>query len=398
MKRFVICSAIFAVLLTGCSFIVRQTGPYTWEVQPVFFPTAVVTPTQEILPTVTPTPTITPTPTHSEPDACQLVVSIQGGVNIRQSPSTTAAKVGALQIGARRTALQFADSGGYLWARIAADQWIAVRSGTTWWAGWEHEDLCPSVPGWPVNRTGLHMTWNIHPEQIATAFANLGTLKATTGNGYVLAEAKMANPAIVTVYRRTAPDCPPDGMSAVTWMNLIAQDWPPGADYYEMVNECILPTDRWVELSIGAMQWAAARQKCLLLFSFAVGQPEIGQWQQLTPAFDYALANPCAGGRLHGVALHAYTAGSTLDNPWLFSRFGLLCASIADIYCNRLPLYLTEVGDDPQTQGAVDCGRWLAFAHEVERVLAGTVVDGYHLWSVGYGTGWVDATACMGGL
>jgi hypothetical protein len=378
MKKLVLLGCA-ALVLAACSFTVRQIGPDAWRVS-------------LDLPTASPTATATAVPAPTSDGKCWGRVA-DGPLRVRSGPSLNASILGSVakgQVLALEAAEQDAQGNG--WYRI---WWLPDVDGYVWAnliTPGEGAD-CSQIPG---PRLGLHLTMIVNEGAIAPLFLRLGTLKATSLNGQLLADAKAANPRIVTIYRSThVPDCPPDGMDAARWLDQVSRDWTPGADYYEFVNECDFSTARWIDLSIDAMRWAERQGVCLLLFSFAVGHPEIAQWQQLTPVLDYALGHPCQSGRLFGIALHAYTAGSTLDDPWLFSRFRLLYAAIPTQY-RALPLYLTEVGDDPQTVGPVDCGRWLVFAREVERSLAGSIVDGYALWSVGAGTGWVDASPCLG--
>jgi hypothetical protein len=348
------------------------------------FPDVYATPTPDNSP-------ITAVPSTIPIKVCTAWVAERSGIKVRTGPGTSYSWIDLLKINTHKEVFEFKETGGYLWAKIDSG-WMAVRDSQRWWVAWENPENCLDLPGYPIE--GIHLTMNVNSGALSPIFIHLGVIKATSMNGYILATAKYYNPLIITIYRSTRyPDCPPDNYSATQWLNLVSTDWPV-ADYYEITNECVLSSDRWNSFNIEAMQWANQRGKCLLLFSFSVGHPDLLQWKELKPTFDYAQTHPCMN-KLHGIATHSYTSGSTIQDEYLFARFNRLAVILNPL----LPWYLTEVGDDPQTTGNVNCVTWLAFSRQVKTFLLNIpLIDGYALWNVGYGTGWIDATSCLTGL
>jgi hypothetical protein len=159
------------------------------------------------------------------------------------------------------------------------------------------------------------------------------------------------------------------------------------------------------------MELAAADGRCLLLFSFAPGNPGNAAWKQLQPALDYALTHPCRPGKYHGIALHqpGYAPAGLLKDPWVNNPYisGAHRLAFRDLFQGkythgnpRLEVIITEIGwdtgrkDDPNL---ATCEQ-LALAIPVTNAAYKDdgIVTGWALWSVGGGgTVWVDRTACL---
>jgi hypothetical protein len=239
----------------------------------------------------------------------------------------------------------------------------------------------------------------------------LGTLKGTTGTEGILNQVETISPETVTVYRALATtdgmrDCPNTHSDPVAeawrWLDSLAPAWRGvRADYFEIMNECLPPPEWLVPFSIEAMRIANQRGQCLLLFSFSAGQPTPEVFAQLLPVLDYALKNPCASGRLHGIALHAYGINPTTlvseSGINLGFRHRLLFGSVLQQLPEALlvPVYLTEAGpgDGRAPFSCADIVRdVLQYTRQLEY---DPYVRGFHLWNVGPTGGWLDATPCL---
>lgn len=238
----------------------------------------------------------------------------------------------------------------------------------------------------------------------------LGTLKGTTGTEAILTAVKAASPETVTVYRSllvggNLADCPNAHRDPVaeahSWLAGLAPYWARvNADYYEVMNECLPPAEWLVPFALEAMKIAGQQGQCLLLFSFSAGQPTPELFAQLLPVFDYALHNPCASGRLHGIALHAYSLNtSTLVSEsglYLGFRHRLLFGSVLQYLPEALlvPVYLTEAGPG-DGRAPFTCEQITRDVIQYTRQLEyDPYVRGFHLWNVGPGE-WLDASECV---
>lgn len=239
----------------------------------------------------------------------------------------------------------------------------------------------------------------------------LGTLKGTTGTEGILNEVKAISPETVIVYRSLATtdgmrDCPNTASDPVAeahrWMDSLAPSWRGvRADYFEIMNECLPPVEWLIPFSIEAMRIAGQRGQCLLLFSFSAGQPTPEVFAQLVPVLDYALKNPCASGRLHGVALHAYglnpSALVSETGITLGYRHRLLFGAVLQQLPEALlvPVYLTEAGPG-DGRAPFSCADIVRDVLQYTRQLQyDPYVRGFHLWNVGPVGGWLDATPCL---
>ena len=238
----------------------------------------------------------------------------------------------------------------------------------------------------------------------------LGTLKGTTGTEAILTAVKAVSPQTITVYRSllaggSLVDCPNAHRDPIaeahSWLAGLAPYWARvNADYYELMNECLPPAEWLVPFAIEAMNIANRQGQCLLLFSFSAGQPTPETFAQLLPVLDYALKNPCASGRLHGIALHAYGLNtSTLVSEsglYLGFRHRLLFGSVLQQLPEALlvPVYLTEAGPG-DGRAPFTCEQITRDVIQYTRQLEyDPYVRGFHLWNVGPGE-WLDASECV---
>jgi hypothetical protein len=266
---------------------------------------------------------------------------------------------------------------------------------------------------------GLHLIMGAQGEPVVDLARRLqaigrpmSTLKGTTGTESILEQVRRVSPDTVLIYRTLLTpdgmqDCPNTANDPVAeagrWMN---QQWPywsgVTADYFEIMNECHPPMEWMVPFAIEAMRLANERGICLLLFSFAGGNPEPHEYATLAPVYDYALSNPCAPQRYHGVALHAYAGSSggllSESGPWMAYRhrkfYELLLPLLPEAY--YIPVYITEAGpaDGRVDLSCADLARDVVqFTRELER---DPYVRGFNWWTVGPPDGtWTDVTPCL---
>lgn len=287
----------------------------------------------------------------------------------------------------------------------------------------QYFDITQNVAMIPVpfaQRTlmGLHLAVGAHEGPVVDLAIRLrdigwplGTLKGTSGAANVLNAVKAVSPDTVIIYRsletpRGLVDCPDANIDPV----IEAQRWVGGlqpywaevqADYYELMNECHPPAEWLLSFTLEAMRLASAQGQCLLVFSFAPGNPEPEYFAQLRPVFEYALANPCQPGRFHGIALHVYG----IDRRTLLSDADPSVSLRHRIFYNtllreipesvNLPLYLTEAGagDGATPFECEDVTRdVIRYTAQLER---DPYVRGFHLWNVGQTTRFVDIAECI---
>ena len=280
-------------------------------------------------------------------------------------------------------------------------------------------EYVPALYGGPHTMMGLHLVIGARAEPVIGLVKRLrdegwpmGTLKGTTGTEAILNEVAEISPETVIVYRsletpRGFVDCPNESndpiLEAQSWMSGLWSYWENvDADYFEIINECLPPMEWLANFTIESMRLANQRGYCLLVFSFAGGNPEPGQYAQLMPVYEYALENPCRPGVYHGIALHAYSG----DRYRLLSDSGIYLGYRHRLYydlilpeipeAGRLPVFLTEAGPgDGRT--AFSCED---IARDVIQYTAQIQNDpyiyGFHLWNLGSpGLDWVDITNCL---
>lgn len=407
------------------------------------------TPTQEGPPvTSTPNPN-TPEP---KPALCEGIVINGAGLNVRADHRITAPLRGTLSADdvAIIDAFYIVTEGREEWVHIVEpiEGWVAGiyyegRRLLAWpedLSDGERAVWClpPYVtvewasdpPPTPVPQagepTGLHLIFSARREPVIDSLPALGTIKATDGAEWSLVEAKQRRGAsITTVYRvlytpRGKLDCPPSWgvgdpiQAANEWYDMLVGVWGqrgllgevegpdghryPVADWIEYRNECRFVGSWEVEFDRQMVRRASAAGICLLLFSDAPGNPEVHEFAQRRPVLDEMLARPCRPGQRHGIALHTYFGEASGD--WLFGRWRKFQQAVGSKY-HALLYWFTEYGV-PSEQGTIDgrgtpdCAairREVAAAASVYRVDAS--VAGFHIYSVGDGTEWLDVTACL---
>lgn len=284
------------------------------------------------------------------------------------------------------------------------------------------EAVVPIGPPAHLTEMGLHLIVGAQKAPVVdlamrlrAAGHPLGTLKGTSGTEDILNAVKAVSPETTIVFRSLVSgdgrrDCPnvwhaPD-VEARRWLDELAPYWAGvQADYYELMNECNVPLDWLATFSIEAMRVAGSRGQCLLLFSFNTGQPDVAQFAQLAPVYEYALQNPCAPGRMHGIALHAYGVepGTLVSESGIY--LGLrhrlfythLLALVPDAI--RVPVYITEAGpgDGRRAFACEDVARDVV--QYTQQLAFDPYIWGFHLWNVGppepQGDDWVDVTPCL---
>lgn len=416
-------------------------------------PNGILTPTPEG-PTATPGPSSTAT-VEPKPALCEGVVVNQAGLNVRAAPSTNAAVVGTLSGDAVAVIDRFyiVSDDREEWAHLTSpvNGWVAavfyngrrllawpedVTDGeraiwclppyvTVEWAS----NPPPTPPPQSANPRGLHLIYSALPEPVLETLPALGTLKATDGAEWALVEGKRRRgDALTTVYRVLYTawgklDCPPgwgvgDPVAAAdAWYDMLHTVWAsrgllglvegPGGrsfrvtDRFEYRNECLFVGDWEVAFDRQMLRRATAVGICLLAFSDAPGTPELAQFAQRRPVLDEMLARPCRPGEWHGIALHIYFGRDS--GPWLFGRWRLF-RQVAGAKYDALTYWFTEYGvPDVQGQlegrGVPDCGAIrdeLAAADAIFGDDPG--VAGYHAYSVGGGTEWLDLSPCLPAL
>lgn len=273
----------------------------------------------------------------------------------------------------------------------------------------------------PRTLMGLHLIVGTRREpvielarRLVTIGWPLGTLKGTTGTESILNEVAAISPQTIIVYRSLltplgARDCPNTSndptAEAQLWIAGLQSSWMQvQADYYELMNECNPPVEWLIPFTREAMSIAAGRGQCLLVFSFATGNPEPGAFAQLMPVFEYALEHPCQPGRYHGIALHSYGyyPGTLVSESGLAFGFRHRMLMLPILQQKpeaiQIPLYITEAG-------AGD-GRARFRCEDVTRdVIQYTAqlgydpyVRGFHLWTLGPDGSdqpWADVTSCL---
>lgn len=271
----------------------------------------------------------------------------------------------------------------------------------------------------PKTLLGLHLIIGARHEPVVALAERLnaigwplGTLKGTSGTEGILTAVKKVSPETVIVYRSLDTpwgmiDCPNTYNDPVAearaWMDGIEPYWGGvQADYYELTNECHPPAEWLVPFTIETMRIANEKGKCLLVFSFAGGNPEPEEYAQLLPVYEYALQNPCSTGRYHGVALHAYGARENQlvseSGIWLGFRhrqyYNYILSELPEAI--RIPVYLTEVSpsDGRQRFSCEDITRdMMSYIQQLE---LDPYIRGLHLWNFGIpGIEWVDYTDCL---
>lgn len=380
-------------------------------------------------PNYTPEPLHTALPPVVSERACPAIVAVPS-VSLYAEPNTTSQVVGSATERNRLPVSQlFTAPDGGEWANTSTG-WLLLKDATATYALLDSMRSCDILLGNTPRSTlmGLHVVNGTQTESVlgfvrrmADAGLPLSTVKGLNDTEAMLNEIEVISPQTVTVYRSLLTpdgiyDCPqeiidvggnyPDPVAtARKWISGLEGSWNGvNADYFEFINECPAPLDWISTFSIEAMRMANEQGRCLLLFSFPGGNPDMASFEQLLPAYQYALDNPCASGRTHGIALHAYSLEdnrlTSESDVWiafrhriLYERLLLTLPPAAD-----LPVYITEMGIGggtimPGCEAIIK--DTLQYTYQVEE---DPYVKGFHLWSVGTGVQWYDITPCLGQL
>jgi hypothetical protein len=285
----------------------------------------------------------------------------------------------------------------------------------------EEVPIYPQLVSVPHTLLGLHLIVGAQEGPVLDLVTRLrdagwpmGTIKGTSGTESLLAKVAKISPETIIVYRsletpRGMIDCANSFedpvVEANAWMAGLWPEWEGvPADYFETTNECFPPIDWLVPFTIETMRLAAARGYCLLVFSFAAGNPEPYQYDQLKPVYEYALQHPCQPGRRHGIALHVYSGGPDRllsdSGIWLGLRYRLYYEQLLPELpqATQLPVFFTEAGPGdgriPSPFTCQDITRdMIRYTQQLEET---PYIQGFHLWNVGSPDfHWVDVTECL---
>ncbi len=377
-------------------------------------------------PNYTPQPLRTPLPQTLRERDCPALVLAEAGVSLYGAADATSAVVGTA--GAREQLIVVAlatDAAGNSWAQTERG-WLPLTLNGVQHAVLDSMRSCEILKGNTPDTTllGLHLLNGTSRDEVLAfvrrmvdAGTPLGTMKGLNGAEQLLNEIKAISPQTVTVYRSLLTsngewDCPADPGeygdpedTANAWLKSLNSFWSQvDADYYEVINECPVELSWMSDFSIEAMRLAAQQERCLLLFSFPGGNPTVAGFREVLPAYRYAAENPCAPGRHHGIALHAYSLEDGLlvseADKWVSLRHRIFEEELRQRLPQAvdLPVYITELGEGGG-MAIASCDTLirdaLQYTYQLEE---DPYVKGFHLWSVGSGTRWVDITSCLPAL
>ena len=430
---FVAIAALAALALVGLSGALGGTGGRWASPDRIARAQTDPTPTPGVSfgpiigPEYTPQPLRTPLPQVVRERPCPALVMADAGVSLYSAADAASAVVGSARAREQLTVVALAnDAAGNSWAQTERG-WLPLMLNGVLYAQLDSMRACEILKGTTPNTTlvGLHLLNGTSSEEVLAlvqrmvdAGTPIGTVKGLNGAEQLLTQIKQISPQTVTVFRSLLTsegmrDCPaepgqygddPEG-TARSWMRSVGGYWDMvEADYYEVVNECPVDLEWLSRFSIEAMKIAAEQGRCLLLFSFPGGNPTVSDFLKVLPAYEYAVQNPCAEGRTHGIALHAYSTQDGVlvseSDKWVALRHRIFEEELRQRLPEAvdLPVYITELGQGggmaiPSCEGLIRDA--LQYAYQLEE---DPYVKGFHLWSVGTGTGWVDITPCLPAL
>jgi hypothetical protein len=322
-------------------------------------------------PDYTPEPLHTALPSAVQERPCPVMVAAPQ-VTLYTSPDTTSQAAGTAVEREKLTVSQITtDASGAQWANTERG-WLLLGPQS---ATLERMRSCEILLGVQPDTTlmGLHVLNGTSDEAVLRFVQRmldsghpLGTIKGLNGTEGLLNEVERISPQTVTVYRSLLvkgigeSDCPrplydletPDPVeTARDWMERLKPFWDSvNADFYEYMNECPAPLEWISDFSIEAMRIANEQGRCLLLFSFPGGNPDVDLLDKLFPALQYAVDHPCQPGRTHGIALHAYSPSESElvseSGVWLTQRHRVIYERIQQYLpaAAILPIYITELG------------------------------------------------------
>lgn len=370
----------------------------------------------------TPEPLHTALPSTIAVQPCRVIIAAEQ-LALHTAPDAAAPVMGTAFAREKLVVTQVGVDGiGTQWVQTAAG-WLPLMQNGVETARLDSLRACDILLGRTPDVTllGLHVLNERSRDQVlqfvmqmASAGLPVGTVKGLNGTEHILTEIKQISPQTVTVYRSLLTpdgmgDCPADIRSlpdpvrtAQRWYQGLQPYWTQtNADYYEYMNECPAPLDWIAQFSIEMMRLAGENGQCLLLFSFPGGNPDMAAFDQLLPAYQYAVDHPCAPGRTHGVALHAYSLEDSRmvseSDKWVSMRHRILHErlQLALPAAANLPIYITELGIGggtimPPCSMIIEDA--LQYTYQVEE---DPYVKGFHLWNVGSGAQWYDITPCL---
>jgi hypothetical protein len=372
-------------------------------------------------PAATPEPLHTPLPAELRTRPCETLV-IASAITLHETPNPASITVGAAVARERFFVSDIVSNiDGWQWAETP-EGWLPLTMDGVHMAQLLPLRGCDVLTGTAPDTTllGLHMINGTSSaqvlrfvQQMRAAGHPLGTLKGLNGSEATLNQVELISPETVTVFRSVhLYDCPEGALvdldpvaTAQQWMADMLPYWQQvNADYYELWHECGATLSWIADFSIEAMRYANEEGICLLLFSFPGGNPEMDTFDDLVPVYRYALNHPCASGRLHGIALHAFSlSDNTLvseEDVWVALRHRIFYDRLQVVFPagTEVPVYITEAGIGGRTlQPTCDTviRDALQFTYLLEQ---DPYVKGFHLWNVGSGEQWYDITPCLPAL
>lgn len=375
----------------------------------------------------TPLPRYTPLPNEVSNRPCQVTI-VASQVNLYASPDPASEVRGTMGAGQVFDVLDvFTTPGGVQWANTPVG-WVLLSDQGAELARLAALQSCEVMANHEVRTTllGLHvLNWTANVEvltlvrRLANAGVPLGTVKGLNGTEDLLQQIEEISPDTVTVYRSLYNDegeysCPP-GYEALPDPVATAQEWYASlqdawsrvnADYYELTNECQPSSMEWfAQFSIESMRLANEQGRCLILFSFSGGQPQVEVYQQLKPAYEYALATECQPGRHHAIAFHAYSLEDTLPlsetDVWVGFRHRIMTQEMQKVLpqADQLPVYITEAAAGRgmySVRSVMSCSDiardMVRYTYQLE---GDPYVKGFHIFSVGGESAWLDLAPCL---
>lgn len=409
------------------------------------WPTNLEPPTPGPLATPTPRPPETPIPTITPDPVVECQVITLFNINEREDHFTGTTKLDTIGAGSTVTVDEFWADPVYLWGRTFQGWFVVMQFGppNVWWVGSAGGTPCNQVSGWPIGlappavldplvgvvRDGPHYSWFSDHNKARESAPFVGLAKCLTLTGSMCDTIKGTNPDVVTIFRDYRSECPSLDQvyyDPAGYYQRLRQLWAenPGFDYYEIMNECtgLRGTQDYAALAqftIEVASRAAADGYCILGLSSFPGAPEIDEFLQLLPYFEFADANPCGrwpngAVKFHGLATHAtgYCPFATPDFPWVgwvwvAGRHTLFAEALAqvhryDIANKRWPWFITELGwayGYSEDENAYTAQQLQACNQETQAKLAEQgIVQGYAIWSFGLVDNWLDYVSYMPGI
>ncbi|MBI5957131.1 MAG: hypothetical protein HY866_00250 [Chloroflexi bacterium] len=380
-----------------------------------------------VAPNYTPEPLHTPLPATVTVQPCRVIIAA-AQVSIYQSPDRASSVIGTALVRERLVVQQVTtDAAGVMWAS-ANGGWLPLSDAGIEIAQLDSVRACEILTGREQNTMlmGLHII-NDTANADVLAFVQrmvqsghpLGSVKGLNSTEPMLNQIKEMSPQTVIIYRSLLntnfeglSNCPPN-IFDVPDPIITAQDWMAGlkyywdqvdADYFELFNECPASMEWIAQFSIESMRIANEQGRCLLLFSFPGGNPDMQYFNDLLPAYQYAVDHACQPGRTHGIALHAWSLEddrmASESDVWIAFRHRILYERLLLTLpaAANLPVYLTEMGIGGGTF-MPPCDTIvrdvLQYTYQVEE---DPYVKGFNVWSIGTGAQWYDITPCLPAL